>query len=755
MKEVHEAYWYKVADIFVSVVLQEFGLDHGLKTVTQWRRIPWGNRSGKSITQFVVAEKVRNKKLPNSKSFLLGPDFEVSLTPRAADGAVKIGSDNDPKVLAAIQDLCRQEWGSEYPKPVAYEWRNTGSYCINFQNDEHDKHPATFVFGQNRTINFRGEQQISDLKFLPDGMTADEIVKHCIERFNPIVDADTTTNDAVKDTEPPSSEPDDQGETQSVRQGFDLEYLAQRSPSWVSRIRLPTHGVDREELKRLSRRKLSDLIYRRDSNRDTLVKGPEGLGKTTAYYPILANKAWDENQGTGSNRFSAIACRSYEQAEDKLSEYLRQKTYPEQGGQLIKGFNRHYQEAYKRNGLDPLDADDDVSDLNEFLERIKCEQPEVYSDMLAEKEKFWTGCRFDAAATLLFTAHAMAATFNRSIWNRAWYHPDFYPGNENYHDLAQEMKISNVLHDEVEKDSILSIIPRPLGDFIRALQQEHSDWEYLPRAKKVGIHRSRARDLNGRTFEQLEELMRTDFSALSIQKVDFTAIPYGTDNKPSGLYGRTSGLEFYLGLKTHFFDDSVRWIFLTTEEVPARILTELYARANRNLPTITLDDIPELFPIRIPVQIDPRAATSRKNALVRDLNARGYEVIADKAVEAINFQSMKGRNDLSDSDLAIVPNFLHPDEYAQLNAIGVWLNIPEITSLHHQDQINQAVGRSKGFRDRGKRVVVICTNKFWKSELSKLKGSRVQLYIKSGRSTADSWKGLLTSLSDRPNKMAE
>jgi len=43
----------------------------------------------------------------------------------------------------------------------------------------------------------------------------------------------------------------------------------------------------------------------------------------------------------------------------------------------------------------------------------------------------------------------------------------------------------------------------------------------------------------------------------------------------------------------------------------------------------------------------------------------------------------------------------YPVAELELNVLGQWLGRPDIIRMHYEDEINQAVGRNKGFRDQG------------------------------------------------------
>ena len=101
--------------------------------------------------------------------------------------------------------------------------------------------------------------------------------------------------------------------------------------------------------------------------------------------------------------------------------------------------------------------------------------------------------------------------------------------------------------------------------------------------------------------------------------------------------------------------------------------------------------------------------------------------------EVMNFQSMKGVNGLEANDVYISVTRLSPAKYAELNVMGRWLGIPNIIQIYYQDQINQAVGRNRGFRqslDQETKATLITSRRLWKSVLSGLlnMAPRVQLY---------------------------
>ena len=95
---------------------------------------------------------------------------------------------------------------------------------------------------------------------------------------------------------------------------------------------------------------------------------------------------------------------------------------------------------------------------------------------------------------------------------------------------------------------------------------------------------------------------------------------------------------------------------------------------------------------------------------------------------------MKGQNGFAESDISIIPTCLAPEKFAELNVIGQWLGIGDILDRYYDDQINQAVGRNRGFRHSERRPTttrVIISSRLWQHVLKKGKAGyrRTQLYI--------------------------
>jgi hypothetical protein len=160
--------------------------------------------------------------------------------------------------------------------------------------------------------------------------------------------------------------------------------------------------------------------------------------------------------------------------------------------------------------------------------------------------------------------------------------------------------------------------------------------------------------------------------------------------------------------------------------------------------SLKLDDLPGIFPIKVPVFIDQRSKSDRVQNEELNVSALAQEileadenaiVIADgvKDIPGVyTFQGMKGLNGMEDGNIYIILTWMAPEEYAELNVLGQWLGNENILLDYCQDQINQAAGRNRGFRQSQKdtKTVVITSRSLWTRFLGKLEDRfpRTQLY---------------------------
>ena len=402
----------------------------------------------------------------------------------------------------------------------------------------------------------------------------------------------------------------------------------------------------------------------------------------------------------------------------------------------------------------------------EFWEKSRTASPRCMTGLNIFWRALWSdGVAFDSMETMIFTTHATSFTWHHSQITRVWHHPRFRPlEEEDEQGLREEFVFANVVVDEFELDEIVSILSEREYRYIFE-EQERIDWKHSSADKQYELYLkalSSAIFKAQLSFEDYEELMRIDLEVLEKKAVDFEFAKFGYDNKTdgdgnkSGIYRDTNGSVFYLGPKAWLRDSKSRWTFLTTEPLVISVLERVYKKVRaeniRNTETsqeadtvrktrpfvVRLDNMPDIYPLKVPVFIDTRASAETISALSREILAanKNAVVVADGIKEkddsrTMSFQKMKGRNDLTTNDVLIILTSLAPAVYAKLNVIAQWLNLPNIIDQHYQGLIDQAVGRNTGFRQKpNTETVVVCSDRLWKDVISKLHRNhpRILLY---------------------------
>ncbi len=614
-----------------------------------------------------------------------------------------------------------------------------GRWLIQFQNHPNDRNPSTLVLGEYRRLQLNGQHSFGNSQFfLPDHMTANELAEHV--RFRCGITGQQSDG-------PYNPIPEQRQRT-----------LFEKACSDPHEKAFPEPFVDipHSELIDRYRRKLPATIHNsRDYCQSNIVVGVEGMGKTTAHLPFLADEAFDEALGNndGAERFAAFAFRSRDQVKAKAAEF-RDRGY---AVKEIYTFRDHYEQACGETGVSPI-ALDDIDEFTpaDILHRIGQEQPAVNKRLEEIRACLWTyNVPFDSARTILVLTQKSAALWNSSLLTRAWHHPNFEPmGSKDDHVLLRDrFALGRIVFDDPELDDFLHVLPAPFVEFFREQQQRYLNWRNKARRERLAIYRRlREQDrLKGVSdFGEFDAFMREDFDRLGLYSVDYGKITFGHDAAERGIYGSRHGDEYYLGPRRWLFDAASQNTFLTTEKFVADIIEKAIRQANETAGPhrINLTDIPGIYPIKVPICLDRRAGADRNecekvSALAREIvreNPSAF-VISDgvSGVESVKtFQSMKGLNGLEDRDVYVILTSLAPEKYAQLNVIGQWLGQGNVIQEFYQDQINQAVGRNQGFRKSANRqttTIAVASPRLWNSVLAKMQNEapRVQLFLAEGR----------------------
>jgi len=467
-----------------------------------------------------------------------------------------------------------------------------------------------------------------------------------------------------------------------------------------------------------------------------IIRSLEGIGKTTGLLEELALDIFDaavSRSPDGKEQFACLACRSIEQAEAKAAEY--RNSGPDRGGVVVMSFWEHYRLACGANGVTPIEQHrfPDHS-INGVLRHIEKEQPNVFDALEARRRALWIGPDgknlFDSGVTILATSHALAKGWHRNHVTRTWHNPDFVPfANQDHETLRANLSVFEIVIDEPELDVVLNIIPEWQFDCLKRMKRKHRGWSSKNRKERHKIYQleKAANEIPGNlSFEEFDELIRLNLDDLHPQEVSYDALPFGFDQKGTGIYSVKAGKLFYLGVQDWIRNTNARLTFLTTETLITNVLIEAYHKVPARNPIVLDLYAPSgLFPIEVPLFTDRRSAKRNIGPFVDEILAANPNavIIANGTNSAhprvLNFQRAKGVNGLDEKDVFIIGTCLAPDRYAELNVIGQWLNLPGIIRQQYEDEISQAVGRNTGFRQSEKptKTVVICPHRLYKNTL--------------------------------------
>jgi hypothetical protein len=158
------------------------------------------------------------------------------------------------------------------------------------------------------------------------------------------------------------------------------------------------------------------------------------------------------------------------------------------------------------------------------------------------------------------------------------------------------------------------------------------------------------------SYHAFDELMRTNLQMLESLTVNFNAIPFGCDNKNSCVYKKFDGTKYYVGPRNWLKDSTSRFGFLTIESVMTEIVSGAFKKIGYRLTRVEVENIPSIYPVRIPVVIDPRAKRQGITKLAAEIvgSDPNADVISDMCGEmnrVMTFQGSKGRNGLEEKDI--------------------------------------------------------------------------------------------------------
>jgi hypothetical protein len=743
--EYYKSKWSDLVTLFTTETDVDVIFDTQLQTLAQKRRLPWGTRIelkddnihgfpiGTRIPQVVLEERILTTAPKGAEQYFLSAQEANNLVlPKRVRAKHSIIA-NIPNAIASdlLDELTKylaKEWGQEYPKPSHFD----DTYGVYFYNNANDTNPNTYLGPDYSHLVFKGI-----------GAPTEKSLSH-LPNYVCLSDLLYTLTDYLDDQKR------DQIEvitTANRKRPKRTELATNLLDQWFEfRARNKDRSEIRDVMQSTSRLALESSPY-------ACMVSPEGIGKSHQVLAGAIDYRMDDltnwfftghsltKQGRG---FQLFASASYDQAEEQYDSYLNAAGTNNHNGNVVRPrhavFLQSFSQLYKECSVSKVRGRKKISysgalkdGYGSLMDAVYDKQRDVYDEITKLKNDAWkiapvTGTALTNGkpndsgfhqnfATILFTSHETAQTFNRPSKSKAWLHPDFdYATHaddpKQYFELAKQFQTYRIIHDEIAIDDLVwSHSPAEVQFANDVKHAGNKGWSEMSMPEKYAAFDNladQAPDEMG--FDKTLKVIEANFGVDDQVVVDFAALPFGTDNKKDGLYNGKHGTVIYMKPKTWWHQCKGRIVILTTERLPTRII-ESFRWSNNNSDSddvgfkLALWDRDYLYPTEsLPMALSNQANSKGIQELadsLLDSDGDAFDEIISDVAEGDNITAHKtarGKNDLKEKNIATILTYLDPHRYCKFNVIAQVFDIPDAIILYYRDLLNQAVGRNQGFR---------------------------------------------------------
>lgn len=744
LPELYRTTWQRLAMIIQDALGKPIEFDERLASYVQKRRSPWGSRMvlpeetanvhgfqpGDFIEQTVIQDHILSRAPKGASTTLFRQEasraiMEVEQHSQGMPSQRAVSSGGEQALLDELKAyLAEYGWGS-YPMPVTAIFLEPYNYVF-FKNHAGDENPTTFVRGDYRMVSPSGRGAHTGQLFLPNDLTLDETLSIVEQRLS-AQQADVFAHPKQTTNRP-------------------------RRPA----VSFANKAVNRAEA-RLALSGILRLVA--DSGGTRLVQAPEGIGKTYALMQHVQELRWDreaerlyQTEKRGAEGWSPIpgficfACKSYEQAEAKRTEFVEINEDKSTCAVVIKSLSRLYEEAINQLGADPINRK--MAGMNgdtSFLRAVKAMQPSVYQQMTELRDSMWEidgQSVFDPTRTTIFVVQSLLRNWPHSQVSKAFLHPDF-PDDFDEAGIRQclsEMGLYQVIYDEVGWDDLVSIDSAEDVRFARnvakaARKTSDKGWAKVGLPAQVRAYES----VVGRfksppmSFDRCNRINSINYQKHDKLKVDAKRFPFGKGTNEFNIYAQRSGTKYYCKEQRWWSSLGCSVVILTTEDLPRSIasgITKAHRAEDQRriaqgrepirqewqyLRTTNLTDTPHLFNEIVPVffQEDARAPDKKGRSSVvsmaGELLKAGIDFVISDNLKKIDkpykpqvcsHQAARGRNDLSGKTIATIMTYPSLPVYDQLCILGQKFDIDDPVAMAMRDTVFQNLGRNLGFRSK-------------------------------------------------------
>ena len=625
------ACWSPVEQIIRQKLEIAIPPDPRLKEPDRYRRTPWGVRiatdhrdnptknileapAGTRIPQIVTYS--RGRAYPKSgEEWLLPPRTffdEVRRSrshrsPRPLTPTPGLDAAAKGDLIAAINRLCERLFGGPDKAPSAVDVdRYKDDWRIRFRNNLQDCTPGSFLIGRYNTIAVGSKDPDISRRRFEFPVNANELVEAFLSR------------------------------------GTLSAGLPSRSQSWVERFFVDTmdwlhqpqfsegseldiendglapdakhHEVPLPDWFLVERPKVGDGIMPRATFRSILefatnhqlsaIVSAEGASKTSTVLDVMLDDRDDHR--VFQPGFLVVACRSYEQAHRKCTEFNQCKG-PEKGfrGIVLRSFDevlreivpgfRSSAERAARNGFSSEIEAVYADPSNAHIEVINRYRHQIQYELGSRGDR---GHGFDRTirdSTVIFTTHGLVQNWFHPGGTRYWLHPRFeeWLSARNNLDCKTERRIQGqiqyetqlswVLHDECSMADLLTIHPRDDVAWVHKFTASVPNFKNLRFTDRLEAFESYREGGGALSFDEMTSIAEARYTEQDLTTINPDVEPFGVNNSPNSPYLRINGQQYYARIRDWWTRNSYRLTLTTTER---KIRTALEFIRRRDLERI-------------------------------------------------------------------------------------------------------------------------------------------------------------------------
>lgn len=725
LRKGFEDAWWRVADIVSGHTQVSFAPDKTLRFPDSYRRLPWGMRSVKSgnafgfsqeysVPQIVLWTKFRKTRSGSTEWFhdparFLELDRAASArSPRATPRATEsLSEDAHDAFILELADLCRSTFHSEYPEPVRLSNVADG-YAIHFKNHATDQRASSVAVGGFAQILIQGsreELQAGDY-FLP--LSANKLVEQFLDQGH-------------LDSEDEPSHP----------QGF-IEKKFRRKLVGLS---------TREGIRSLLSKCILPAAH---LNKRSCILTQEGPGKTTTFLNDLPN------QDPWIDGILMVACRSYEQAEEKCEQFNSMNENKGENfyeGVVVQSFSILYKGLAREDRITVENAA--ASGCSSVMEAAYKKGGEIVEQLEKYKSELWGSLRKSVVCRgknhptqkrlVMFVAQATAQLWHIKGGTRMWLHPRYreyieakFDGHDNQL-LADEIYNSHALqwliYDEVTMADLIGQYPAKEVDWCLRFQAVNQNWRNRSLADQMEAfsrHLSQ-NPINDMKFDDCQKILRYKFGPNDAYTADTKSEKFGIQNSSTSYYAAVNGKRRYVKPRDWWRNKPHKITFLTTERRMFSALQSLNEKVGADF-TLYDFDTKGVLPNEhstVNLYFDNRARSVKTDG-VKDINILieklkqvwpDSNIISNvaEAPKVITHDSARGSNDFAGSDVTTgVYLMIDANQYEQLLIENAYFGRNDMVKKMFLDQFNQTCGRTLGFRyHEGSENNAVMSKRLW------------------------------------------